>query len=304
MCRAETTACALASQLASRGVDIILDNQSVVKATRIKRKGVVKDQDYRDIGYHNTSSKRLTIRWTPGHRTLEQATTYSDYQDMQGNNHSGVLSNMGDNLPMDSQQPQPHDIVSIGARGESVVIKGKVHLLEDQATERDRHLVASRRERQRADELPKERETKLLSERAVANKAEAGWGTCERKLLDDLVTARGQRWTNRTAPDAVQDPAVLEDKAWLTQCAIALRTGLQRAATATALLEDGLKRADKCKVTAPPPSFAAHQDRLLHKYDVTNILQSSKKKGANEPLTSVGGSPRSQGSGAHGSGAW
>ena len=77
--RAETIACALASELARRGDDIILDDQSVLKATPIKRKGVVKDQDYRDIGYHNTSLKRLTIRWTPGHRTLEQATTYSDY---------------------------------------------------------------------------------------------------------------------------------------------------------------------------------------------------------------------------------
>ena len=44
--RAETIACALASQLASSGEDIILDNQSVVKAKPIKRKGVVKDQDY------------------------------------------------------------------------------------------------------------------------------------------------------------------------------------------------------------------------------------------------------------------
>ena len=109
--RAETIACALASELARPGDDIILDNHSVVKATPIKHKGVVKDQDYRDIGYLNTSSKRLTIRWTPGHRTLEQATTYKDYQDIQGNNHSDVLANMGDNLPMDSQQPQPHDIV-------------------------------------------------------------------------------------------------------------------------------------------------------------------------------------------------
>ena len=112
--RAETIACALASELASPGDEIILDNQGVVKATPVKRKGVVKDQDYRDIGYHNASSIRLTIRWTPGHCTLEQATTYSDYKDIQGNNHSHVLVNMGDNLPMDSQQPQPHDIVIIG----------------------------------------------------------------------------------------------------------------------------------------------------------------------------------------------
>ena len=84
MYRAETIACVLASQLARAGYNIILDNQSVVKATAIKRKGVVKDQDYRDIGYHNASSKRQTIRWTPGHRALEQA-TYNDYQDIQGN---------------------------------------------------------------------------------------------------------------------------------------------------------------------------------------------------------------------------
>ena len=80
--RAETIACALAFELASPGDDIILDNQSVAKATPIKRKGVVKEQDYRDIGYHNTSSKRLTMRWTPGHHTLEQATAYNDYQDI------------------------------------------------------------------------------------------------------------------------------------------------------------------------------------------------------------------------------
>ena len=112
--RAKTIACVLASELASPGDDIILDNQSVVKATPINRKVVVKDQDYRDIGYHNASSKQLTIRWTPGHRTLEQATTYNNYQDIQGNNHSDVLANMGDNLPMDSQQPHPRDIVIIG----------------------------------------------------------------------------------------------------------------------------------------------------------------------------------------------
>ena len=112
--RAETIACALAFELAKFGDDIILDNQSVVKAAPIKRKGVVKDQDYDDIGYLNSTSKRLTIRWTPGHHNIEQATTYKDYQDIQGNNHSDVLANMGDNLPMDSQQPQPHDIVIKG----------------------------------------------------------------------------------------------------------------------------------------------------------------------------------------------
>ena len=41
--RAETIACALASELASKGDEIVLDNPGVVKATPIKRKGVVKD---------------------------------------------------------------------------------------------------------------------------------------------------------------------------------------------------------------------------------------------------------------------
>ena len=97
-----------------------------------------------------------------------------------------------------------------------------------------------------------------------------------------------------------RDPGVLEDKAWLAQCAVELRTGLQYAATATALLEDSLKRADK--ESAPPPSSAADLDRLLQKDEVGDILQPPKKKGATEPLTPVSGSPRSQGSGARGSG--
>ena len=80
--RAETIAWALAYELAKPGDDIILDNQSVGKATPIKRKGVVKDQNYRDTGYLNFSSKRVTIQWTPGHRYPEQATTYKDYQDI------------------------------------------------------------------------------------------------------------------------------------------------------------------------------------------------------------------------------
>ena len=103
-----------ASQLAGKGDEVILDNQGVVKATPMKRKGVVKDQHYRDIGYHNASTKQLTVGWTPGHRTLEQATTYNDYKEIQGNNHSDILANIGDNLPMDSQQPQPRDIVLVG----------------------------------------------------------------------------------------------------------------------------------------------------------------------------------------------
>ena len=112
--RADTVACALASELAREGDEVILDNQGVVKATPTKRRGVVKDQDYRDIGHPNASTKCLTIRWTPGHRKLEQATTYNDHKDIQGNNNSGMLANMGDNVPMDSRPPQPHDIVQVG----------------------------------------------------------------------------------------------------------------------------------------------------------------------------------------------
>ena len=41
--RAETIACTLASELASEGDEIVLDNEGVVKATFVKRKGVVKD---------------------------------------------------------------------------------------------------------------------------------------------------------------------------------------------------------------------------------------------------------------------
>ena len=86
-------------RLAREREEIIHDNQGVVKTTPLKQKGVVKDQDYRGIGYHNAPTKRVTIWWTPGHRTLEQATTYSDYKDTQGNNYPDVLANM---------QPQPH----------------------------------------------------------------------------------------------------------------------------------------------------------------------------------------------------
>ena len=93
----------------------------------------------------------------------------------------------------------------------------------------------------------------------------------------------------------MQDSVVPKDKAWLTQCAVELRTGLHQAATATALLEDSLKRADK--ESAPPVSSAEELDRLL-KYEVGDILQPPTKKGATEALTPVTGSPRSQGSGA------
>ena len=107
---------------------------------------------------------------------------------------------------------------------------------------------------------------------------------------------RGQRGTKRTALEPVQGSGVLEDKAGLTQCAVELRTGLQQATTAPALLEDSLKRADKESV--PPPSFAQAMDQLLKKYEVGDILQMPRKKGATEALTPTMGSPRSQGSGS------
>ena len=73
------------------------------------------------------------------------------------------------------------------------------------------------------------------------------------------------------------------DKAWLTQCAVELRTGLQQAATATAMLEDSLKRVDK--EAAPPPSCSAPLDKLLKDYPVGDIVQPPRMKGATEPRT-------------------
>ena len=103
-------ACAVASELAQPGDEIVHDNQGVVKATPVHR-GVVKDQDYHDSGYRNVTTKNLTVRWTPGHRDMRNATTYQDYMDTPGNNESDALANMGDNLPMDALPPQPHDTV-------------------------------------------------------------------------------------------------------------------------------------------------------------------------------------------------
>ena len=70
----------------------------------------------------------------------------------------------------------------------------------------------------------------------------------------------------------MQEPGVLEDKALLTQCTVELRTAVQQAATATALLQDSLKRAGT--ESAPHPSFAADVDRLPLKCAVGNVLQS------------------------------
>ena len=91
---------------------------------------------------------------------------------------------------------------------------------------------------------------------------------------------RGQCGTKCTTPEPVQGSGVLEDKAWLTQCAAELSTGLQQAATATALREDSLKRADK--ESAPPPSSAQELNWPLKNYEVGDILQPPRKKGATE----------------------
>ena len=188
-----------------------------------------------------------------------------------------------------------HELVEV--RSENELLKGKVGLLEDQVAERDTQLAAVRGERQRADALLKERDAQVLAERSAASKAEAAWRTREKELLDELEAARGQRGTKRTAPEpmGVQED-VTEDKAWLTQCAVELRTGLQQAATATALQEDNLKRVDREAV--PPPSSAQALDKLLKDYPVGDILQPPRKNGATEPGTPTAGSPRSQGSGA------
>ena len=106
--------CAVASDLAQPGDEIVLDNQGVMKATPVPCKAVVKDQDYRDQSYHNVTTKNLTVQWTPGHRDLHNATTYQDYVDIHGNNDSHTLANMGDNLPMDLPPLRPHNIVLHG----------------------------------------------------------------------------------------------------------------------------------------------------------------------------------------------
>ena len=52
--------------------------------------------------------------WTAKHRELTLATAYQDYQDIQRNNESGMLANIGDNLHMDTPTPKLHDIVVHG----------------------------------------------------------------------------------------------------------------------------------------------------------------------------------------------
>ena len=58
--RAESMACAVALDLAQPGDEIVLDNHGVVKATPVPRRGVVKDEDYRDESHHNVTTKNLT----------------------------------------------------------------------------------------------------------------------------------------------------------------------------------------------------------------------------------------------------
>ena len=111
---AETMACAVASNLAQPGDEIIVDKQGVVKATPIPDRGVVKDPDYLIQCYHTVTTKNLIVRWTPGHRDLRNATTRRDYSDIQGNNNSDTLANMGDNLPVGLPPPKPHNIALHG----------------------------------------------------------------------------------------------------------------------------------------------------------------------------------------------
>ena len=68
-------ACAVASHLAQPVDKIVLDNQGVVKATPVPRRGVIKDQDYLYQSYRNVITKNLTVRWTPGHRDATQPHT-------------------------------------------------------------------------------------------------------------------------------------------------------------------------------------------------------------------------------------
>ena len=44
------------------------------------------------------------------------------------------------------------------------------------------------------------RDSQLLAERGTANKSESRWRTAEKKLLDEVEAARGQRGAKRTAP--------------------------------------------------------------------------------------------------------
>ena len=102
----------------------------------------------------------------------------------------------------------------------------------------------------------------MLAERSTAIKGKSAWRIREKKLPDELEAVFGQRGTKRTSPEsvAVQDTGAAEDKAWLPQCAVELRTGLQ-VATATALVEDNPKRVDT--EATPPPSSLAALDVLL-----------------------------------------
>ena len=88
-------------------------------------------------------------------------------------------------------------------RSEKKQLKGEGGLLEEQLRERDAQLAAVHGERQWADALLKERDAQLLADGSAAMKAEHGWRTREKKLLDKLEAARGPRGTKRTAPEAL-----------------------------------------------------------------------------------------------------
>ena len=181
-------------------------------------------------------------------------------------------------------------------QSENVLVKGNVKLLQDQVADRDAQLVAARCEKQRANELLEERDSRLLSERATASKGESGWQTRKKKLPDELDSVRGHHGTGVHRSSTCVGLGCSEDKAWPTQCAVELRTGLLPAATTTALLEDSLKQA--VKECAPLPSDAQALDQLLKKYEVGDILQPPRTKGATEALALVMGSPQSKGCGS------
>ena len=107
-------ACAVASVVAQPRDEIMLDNYGGGEGHPVPRRPVVTDQDYRDSGCRNVTTKNLTVRWIPGHLDLHTAARYEDYTDIQGNNESDTLANMGNNLPMDTLQPRPHSIVLQG----------------------------------------------------------------------------------------------------------------------------------------------------------------------------------------------
>ena len=68
---------------------------------------------------------------------IRTATTYQEYLDIQGNNDSDTLANMGDNLPMELPPPKTHDIILHG-HIMKVIEELPCHL-EDDATDGEWH---------------------------------------------------------------------------------------------------------------------------------------------------------------------